>query len=193
MYLGCLGALALALYSTFSIAVPTRARSPHAGHKFELSPFERSLADPMPHHLATILFSSPHRTTRSLQRRTWRIDYLDEGFALYFNTYQQYLNIQNSAAALDVFYSSIRDSAAGQWLQQSPMKDFSIELGDLILEFHSNAAAVPWSFIEAFAERMVNSVRSGFTGAFEAYLEHMVSGGVIYVKLRTTLNKVRAG
>ena len=127
----------------------------------------------------------PRSTTRSLQTRAWKLDYLDEGWALYFNTYEQYVSIENAATTLQTFFNSVAEYAAGQWIHQSPMKEFSIQLGELILDFRCDLAAIPWNFVQLFAERMAQSVLTGFAGAFEAILEHVISGGTVWVKLRT--------
>ena len=128
----------------------------------------------------------PRYPTRSLQTRMWKLDYLDEGWALYFNTYEQYVSIENAATTLQTFFNSVAEYAAGQWMHQSPMKEFSIQFGELILDFRCDISAIPWNFVQLFAERMAKSVLSGFAGAFEAILEHVISGGTVWVKLRTS-------
>ena len=128
----------------------------------------------------------PSSTARSLQSRVWKLDYLDEGWALYFSTYEQYVSIENAATTLQTFFNSVAEYAAGQWLHQSPLKEFSIQFGDLILDFKCDIVEIPWNFVQLFAERMVKVVLTGFAGAFEAILEHVISGGTVWVRLRTS-------
>ena len=128
---------------------------------------------------------SPDYLARSLRARVWKLDYLDEGYALYFSTYEQFVSIENAAATLRAFFNTVAEYAAGEWIHQSPMKEFQIELGELILSFECNFTEIPWAFVQNFAERMANSVRSGFAGSFDAILENVVTGGTILVRLRT--------
>ena len=95
------------------------------------------------------------------------------------------MRIDNAAATLQAFFNSVAEMAAGPWMYQSPMKEFTIRLGELILDFKCDVTEIPWNFVQLFAERMANSVLSGFAGAFVAILEHVDSGGIVWVKLRT--------
>ena len=131
-------------------------------------------------------------TSRSLSPRDWKIDYLDEGWALYFSAYQHYLKSDNAIATLAAFFDTVAERAASSWIHQAPLKSFSVEFGDFILEFKSNLVEIPWKFVAIFAQRMRASVQNGFTGCFEAILEHLVSGGTIYVKLRIFGNAAAA-
>ena len=177
-----LGTLVFAILVIYSTASPTSLKT---GRKIELSPARRdsNAFDP---RRTTLRIPNPSHTTRDLQRRTWKIDYLDEGWALYFSTYEQYLRINNAAAVLEDFFMTIANKAAGPWHHETPLKEFTIYFGELALDFKCDVIAIPWGFVAMFAERMANSVQTGFTGAFEAILEHLVSGGMVYVKLRTT-------
>ena len=95
------------------------------------------------------------------------------------------MRIENAAATLQAFFSSVAEMAAGQWIHQSPLKEFTIRLGELILDFKCDIVEIPWNFVQLFAERMEKSVLSGFAGAFDAILEHVLSGGTVWVRLRT--------
>ena len=127
---------------------------------------------------------SPSYPARSLQSRVWKLDYLDEGWALYFSTYEHFVSIENAAVTLQTFFNSVAEYAASQWIHQSPLKEFSIHLGELVLDFKCDLTEIPWNFVQMFAERMVKSVLSGFAGAFEAILEHVLSGGTVWIRLR---------
>ncbi|CAF9924615.1 MAG: hypothetical protein HETSPECPRED_005621 [Heterodermia speciosa] len=122
---------------------------------------------------------------RSLQSRVWKLDYLDEGWALYFSTYEQFVKIENAATTLQTFFDSVAEYAASQWINQPPLKELSIQFGELILDFKCDVTEIPWNFVQMFAERMKRSVLSGFAAAFEAVLEHVLSGGTVWVRLRT--------
>lgn len=115
------------------------------------------------------------------------IEYFDEGWALYFTNYQGYLKIETAAATLENFFVSVADQAAGPWLQREPLKAFSIQFGELILDFKCEAVEIPWKLVAVVAQKIANSVQTGFAGAFEAMLNHVASGGMIYIKLRTSI------
>ena len=169
-----LSTLVLILLSAYSTAAPTLSQS---GRHDELSPATRDLS---PIKYTHPNLPSLRRTTRDLHRRVWKIDYLDEGWALYFSVYDHFLSIENAAATLESFYSAIAEMATGPWMKEALRKELTITWGQLALDFKCDTMDIPWEFVAMVAQRMENCVRTGFKGAFEAYLEHLISGGMVY-------------
>lgn len=79
----------------------------------------------------------------------------------------------------------IADMASGPWLHEAPRKELTITLGQLALEMKCDFQEISWDFVALIAQQMAQKVQKGFTTAFEAYLQHIVSGYMISVKLRT--------
>lgn len=129
----------------------------------------------------------PRSTTKSLEPRDWKIEYFDEGWALYFSAYQGFLKIENAAASLENFFVNIADHAAGDWHRTEPLKAFSVKFGELILDFKCEVAEIPWNLVSRVAERIADNVRNGFAGAFEGILSHLTTGGAVYIKMRTSI------
>ena len=109
---------------------------------------------------------------------------MDEGWALYFSVYKHYLSTENAALALQTFYTKIGEYVQDDLAQTEPLKAFAIDVGQLSLEFVCEAIAIPWGFVAMFVDRMANSAATGFAGLFEAMLQHLMSGGIIYVRLK---------
>lgn len=179
-----LSALFFAILGSFSTAIPTsRNDNPRA----ITLPTRVEVHGPRLHREARSTLELPRYTTKSLETRDWKIEYFDEGWALYFSAYQGYLKIENAAATLENFFVNIADQAAGVWLQTEPLKAFSIQFGELILDFKCESVEIPWKLVSIVAERIAGNVRSGFAGAFEAILNHVATGGMVYIKLRTSI------
>lgn len=109
---------------------------------------------------------------------------MDEGWALYFSVYQQYLHLTDAAAALEFFFTSVKNKALNDWATMEPLKAFVIEVGQLVLEFWCEHVAIPWNFVAMFAERMANSAATGFSGGFKAILHHVISNGAVFVTFK---------
>ena len=124
-------------------------------------------------------------TSKHLRRSDWKLEFLDEGWALYYSNYQHYLRIENAAQALEEFFSTIADMASGPWLHEAPRKELTISVGQLALELKCDFQEIAWDFVAMIAEKMAQKVQNGFTSAFEAYLQHLVSGFMVSVKLKT--------
>lgn len=179
-----LSALFLAILGSLSTAIPT-SRNDNA--RAIALPTRIEANGPRLHREVRSTLELPGYTTESLETRDWKIEYFDEGWALYFSAYQGFLKIENAAATLENFFVNIADQAAGVWLQQEPLKAFSIQFGELILDFKCEVAEIPWRLVALVAERIAGSVRTGFAGAFEAILNHVATGGMVYIKLRTSI------
>ena len=177
-----LGNLVFALSVALSIASPTSFQS---GHRTDLSPARRGLSPSAPPRPIHSISATRSLTTRHIRQRDWKIDYLDEGWALYYSNYQHYLRIENAAQALEEFFATVADMASGPWLHEEPRKEFTISIGQLALEMKSDYEEIAWDFVAMIAQKMAQKVQNGFTSAFEAYLQHLVSGYMISVRLRT--------
>ena len=180
-----LGTIALTLLVIYSTASPT---SPQNGGNLELSPARRNPSRSELRRAVPRTSRSSSRTTRDLQRRDWMISYFDDGWKIYFSTYQAFLTIVDAGAALKEFFWAVIDMSTGPWLHEEPLKDFSITLGRLALDFKTDAIAIPWQSVAGFAQTMLYSVQAGFIGAFDVMLENTITNTIIYVKLRTLSN-----
>ena len=109
-----LSALFLAILGSLSTAIPT-SRNDNA--RAIALPTRIEANGPRLHREVRSTLELPGYTTESLETRDWKIEYFDEGWALYFSAYQGFLKIENAAATLENFFVNIADQAAGVWLQ----------------------------------------------------------------------------
>ena len=184
-----LGIFILALFVILSIASPTPFQS---GGQTDLSPARRGLGHSAPPRPTHSISDPRSHTARHLRKRDWKIDYLDEGWALYYSNYQYYLRIDNAAQALEEFFATVADMASGPWLHKAPRKELTITIGQLALEMKSDFEEIAWDFVAMIAHKMAQMVQNGFTSAFEAFLQHLVSGYMVSVKLRTVRDSAPA-
>ena len=112
--------------------------------------------------------------------------------ALWFSVYEPYLRIENAASALHGFFTSLTYYALRIWIAKEPLKAFSVQIGALAIDFRCEVIPIPWQTVASFAQTMADRATSGFVGAWEAMLQDVVSGVVVYVKLRTLLNAATA-
>ena len=176
----------MSLFILLTSWIPISLQSP-IQEKVDVSGPITSLARHQPR--APILDGS-HRTASSISRRKapslrrdWIIDYRNEGWELWFDVYHQFMGVSDAASVLGAFFTRVKDHCLELWLTEDPLKAVSIEIGQLVLQLRCETEAIPWRFIALFAERMAISTGHGFAGFFDAILGHVVSGGVVYVKL----------
>ena len=177
----------ISLFILLASWIPISLQSP-IQEKVDVSGPTTSLAGhqprgPIPYGSLQIAPTLSRRKAPSL-RRDWIIDYRNEGWELWFDVYQHFMSFSDAASVLGAFFNKVIDYCLDIWLKKvEPLKAVSIELGQLVLEFRCETDAIPWRFIAVFAERMAISTAHGFAGLFEAILGHVVSGGVVFVKL----------
>lgn len=96
-----------------------------------------------------------------------------------------------AASMLTNFYSLIVDRVqGGPQSLGNPGIFKAFEWNDLRLEFSSDAGAIPWELIAAFARHMVFKTQRGFTGQFNAVYVHMATERSIRVSLKVLQNAV---
>ena len=96
-----------------------------------------------------------------------------------------------AASILTNFYSLIVDRVrGGPQSLGNPNLFTAFEWNDLRLEFSSDAGAISWELIAAFAAHMVHKTQRGFTGQFNAVYVHMATEQSIRVSLMVLQNAV---
>ena len=95
------------------------------------------------------------------------------------------LPIVSAARALEEFYSSIVERAAGPWQLVPQTEFFSIQEGNFSLMFASMGDTIPWDFVKDLAEKLLLSARLGMANMFDVL--YMDDTGQIAVNIALRL------
>ena len=105
--------------------------------------------------------------------------------SLTLHTFTSLLPIESASLALLELYTKLAYNASGPWISIPTASSFTACCGNLYIDFEaSNHYGVPWSFVAAFARKMIMATNKGFTGRFEGEYRHLGSEAVIRVTLR---------
>lgn len=97
--------------------------------------------------------------------------------------YLSLLPAQIAASVLESFYNVVIENVRQRLSQQQPVNSFTIRWENIELEFSSTTRTIPWNFILAFAQRLIESTRRGFIGRYDIYYVHLPTGEEISVQL----------
>lgn len=98
------------------------------------------------------------------------LDYLDDDWLGFFDDVVDFLPRPNAASSLYKVYNDIFSHAIGEWVDEQPEKNLiSITEGFVELTMEAfNGAAIPWTFVQAFAARLKHATTQGFAGSYQA-------------------------
>ena len=103
---------------------------------------------------------------------------------LTLTTFLSLLPLQSASSALLHLYTELLSNASGPWVSLPAISSFTACTEHLSIEFTAAGPyVIPWSFVAAFAEKMMDATEKGFTGYFHGEYRHLESGAVIWVEL----------
>lgn len=108
---------------------------------------------------------------------------LPNGWIGRVDKYLSLLPVQIAASVLESFYNVVIDNVTQKWIYMQPVNCFTITWENIELEFSSTTRTIPWSFVLAFAQRLVDVTRRGFVGKYNVYYIHLPTGEEISVQL----------
>ena len=137
-----------------------------------------SVLQPLYHDLEQYRTASPSGGKRDIS-----LSHLGRGWVAYVETFESFIPVQMAAAVLTNFYISAYNHVQSIRTERVAESYYACQLDNLILEFFSADAPVPWDFVTSFMAAMAEKVSRGFTGKFTHLYVHMPTGRGIRVSL----------
>lgn len=115
------------------------------------------------------------------------LDYLDNEWIGLYTSIAPFLPIPSASRGLAQLYDQVYSHSLLTWVGNEPERNLlTMTVGFVQLQMKGQAgAAIPWVFVNAFAEQLRLATRHGFCGGYTAHYANPTKGMGVVVTLTT--------